>query len=96
MDEEYLFLVAAAGHEEIRLVHERLYRQLGEPLPASFVPHVTIARTSDRARLVKASSRARNHGLRLAGIASHLCVYRIDGPDRRIREAVVSLASRTT
>ncbi|NUO35524.1 MAG: 2'-5' RNA ligase family protein [Dermatophilaceae bacterium] len=95
VEDEYLFLLAQRGAEEFRDVHADLYRQLGRPLPDVFRPHVTIARTADAARRDAARSTALAQGLRIAGTATALCLYRLDGPGRLVREQVVPFANRS-
>ena len=92
VEDEYLFLLADRGADEVRGLHEELYRQLGLPLPAVFEPHVTIARTTDAARLGTARSTALAQGLRIDGTATELSLYRIDAPGRLVLEEVVPLA----
>lgn len=93
VQDEYLFLLAHRGAEEFRGLHEELYRQLGRPLPDVFQPHVTIARTAAVARLDAARSTALAEGLHIAGTATALCLYRLDGPGRLVREQVVAFAA---
>ena len=91
VEDEYLFLLADHGAAEVRGLHEELYRQLGLPLPEVFQPHVTVARTSDAARLGVARTTALAQGLRIDGTATELCLYRIDGPASLALEHVVPL-----
>ena len=91
VDDEYLLLLADRGGDEIRDLHEHLYRELGQPLPEVFEPHVTIARTTDAARLRTARATALAQGLRIDGTATELCLYRVDAPGRLALEQVVPL-----
>jgi 2'-5' RNA ligase len=91
VEHEYLFLLADRGAAKVRGLHEELYRQLGLPLPEVFQPHVTVARTSDAARLGVARTTALAQGLRIDGTATQLCLYRIDGPASLALEHVVPL-----
>ena len=94
VEDEYLFLLAERGGEDIRVLHEDLYRRLGRRLPDVFAPHVTIARTADAGRLNAARSAALAEGLRLAGTATALCLYRVDGAVPLVRELVVPFTGR--
>lgn len=94
VEDEYLFLLAQRGAEEIRDLHEDLYRLLDRPLPEVFRPHVTIARTADAGRLVAARSAALAGGLHLAGTAAALCLFRVEDPGRLVRELVVPFTAR--
>lgn len=90
-EEEYLFLLARTGGEQIRALHEALYARHHLPLPAGFEPHMTIARCPDPVELETARQTAVAEGVSVSGRAASLVVYRIESNGPGIREHVAPL-----
>jgi 2'-5' RNA ligase len=93
-EEEYLFLDVVAGAEDLARLHRHLYRGgLQQFAPVTYVPHITLARSTDRSLLNRAfrAASARNFNF-TAGVSS-ISAYWID-PDRpRIAAFDVVLSS---
>ena len=87
VDDQYLFLLADGGAEEIQKLHDAIYAGPldGLPRPTDFVPHMTIGRSSDPAQIAAAARAAERASISLIGMATALSVYRISG-QKRIRE----------
>lgn len=91
-DCEYVCLTSTQGGNQVQGLHTLLYRAIGVPAPAWFLPHLTIARQSDVKAVEQARAVAASQGLRVEGWAKALSSYRI-GPDgRRHREVTVPLS----
>ncbi|WP_433061849.1 2'-5' RNA ligase family protein [Dactylosporangium sp. CS-033363] len=80
-EDEYLFLLLGAGHDQVRRLHDSVYGLAlpGLQRPARFVPHMTIGRA---AGIVAAGELS----LPVSGLARSLTVYRRDGDGTRTRE----------
>ncbi|WP_433220197.1 2'-5' RNA ligase family protein [Dactylosporangium sp. CS-047395] len=88
-EDEYLFLLLGAGHDQVRRLHEAVYG-LGLPgmhRPARFVPHMTIGRAGGLAA-------AGELILPVAGMARALTVYRRDEDGTRTRELDLPMLAR--
>jgi 2'-5' RNA ligase len=90
--DEYLFLVAEQGREQIH----RLHHDLDDAVPNAytsgmFLAHMTIGRSQDRARLDQAHREAVRTGLCLHGQAEAVSIYRIDSDGNRQVEVVLPL-----
>jgi len=95
VDGEYLFLIAGQGREQIRRLHYELYDELPNArCGGPFLPHMTIGRSPDRARLDEACHEAVHAELRVHGGADALSIYRIDPDGNRPIEAVLPLVRR--
>ena len=85
-ENEYVFLDLAAGREQVTDLHHRLYsgplRQFLATSP--FVPHTTVARTSDPDRLDAALRAASNVDLEFTARVAAITSYEIGGERRRI------------
>jgi 2'-5' RNA ligase len=94
-EQEYLFLVAGRGGEQIARLHDALYdgpfRHARRP--ALFVPHMTIGRCPDSAELTAGAAEAVRLGVRADVVAAAVSVYRISRGGRRRRTLDVSLCS---
>lgn len=85
-DEEYLFLLARQGGEQIRRLHLDLYAALPDAhVEGVFTPHMTVGRQPDRVRIEAAYRSAREIDLHVSGTARAIALYRIDpDADRRV------------
>jgi 2'-5' RNA ligase len=86
--DEYLFLLLGEGHEQVRRLHEAVYRLEipGMHLTGPFEPHLTVGRCpaeSDRTAAVRA---AQELPLPLTGAATSLTLYRLGDGGERVRE----------
>jgi 2'-5' RNA ligase len=95
-EQEYLFLVAEQGREEITRLHAALYdgpfRRAA--WPATFIPHMTIARCRDRSQLAAAAAEAARREIRVQGIAATISAYRVSDDGQRTRTLDLPLAGR--
>ncbi|WP_353648491.1 2'-5' RNA ligase family protein [Nakamurella sp. A5-74] len=84
---EYLFLTADVGDEHIVDLHRRSYGALQLPLPADFVPHMTIGRRPAGSEAKHMLARAT--GLVVEGWARSMTIYRRHLDGRRTFECTV-------
>jgi 2'-5' RNA ligase len=93
--DEYLFLLVNQGREQVRRLHEAIYRQAlrGARRPSEFVPHMTIGRHAEKTALQAGISEAARIKLPLIGRALSLTVYRRDEDGRRVRELDMPLGT---
>jgi 2'-5' RNA ligase len=92
-EQEYLFLVAGRGGEQVARLHDALYdgpfRHARRP--ARFVPHMTVGRCPDSAKLAAGAAEAVRLGIRADVRAAAVSVYRISQDGRRSRTLDVPL-----
>lgn len=96
-EQEYLFLVAGQGGEQITRLHEALYdgpfRHARRP--ARFVPHLTIGRCPDPAELAAGAAEAVRLGVQADVLAAAVSVYRISPSGQQSRTLDVPLRGPT-
>jgi 2'-5' RNA ligase len=94
-EDEYLFLLAREGADQISRLHHDLYAGLlpGLAAPRVFVPHMTVGRRRHPDELLTALGEANGVQLSLDGFALALSIYRIEQGGRRVRELDVPLPS---
>jgi len=91
VEDEYVFLNIVAGADELARMHRALYRdELQAFAPARYVPHITLARTTDRTLLERAFESASAKNFDFTVVVSSISVYWID-PDLP-RRAVFEVA----
>lgn len=87
-DSQYLFLLPdVVGNELVQRLHEAIYAGplVAAARPERFLPHMTVARTRERALLLAAERAAHDVRLALVAEVTTLSAYRIDG-EKRVRE----------
>jgi 2'-5' RNA ligase len=95
-DQEYLFLAARCGGDQIRRLHIDLYTALADAhIATPFTPHMTIGRQHERTHIDRALRAARRLNLHLRGTARQLTLYRIDNTGRHV-ECVAALVQLST
>jgi 2'-5' RNA ligase len=96
-EQEYLFLVAGRGGEQIARLHDALYDGpfCHARRPALFVPHMTIGRCPDSAELAAGADEAVRLGVRADVLATTVSVYRISQDGRRSRTLDVPMRSHS-
>lgn len=92
-DDNYVFLLACEGAEEVKDLHDRLYRGplRGLPRPLAFIPHMTVGRCQEEKSAKSAVREAEQLDLSLIGLASVLTVYEIKADGLRSQEFQISL-----
>ncbi|MGH3404838.1 MAG: 2'-5' RNA ligase family protein [Streptosporangiaceae bacterium] len=92
-EQEYLFLVAGRGGEQVARLHDALYdgpfRHARRP--ALFVPHMTIGRCPDLGELAACAAEAVQLGVQADVLAATVSVYRISQGGQRSRTLDVPL-----
>ena len=92
-EDEFLFLIAAEGGDEVSSLHRDLYSGVipGLVAPDEFVPHVTVGRPGGGVNLAASRADAERLGLSLSGRATALSIYSRDARGRRVREVDIRL-----
>jgi len=92
VDDEYLFLIAGRGREQIHRLHHDLHDAVPNAYTSGpFQAHMTIGRSQDRTRLDEAHREAVRAELQVHGQAQAVSVYRIDADGSRHVEVVLRL-----
>ncbi|MGH3400999.1 MAG: 2'-5' RNA ligase family protein [Streptosporangiaceae bacterium] len=95
-EQEYLFLVAGRGGEQVARLHDALYdgpfRHARQPSP--LVPHMPIGRCLDSAELAAGAAEAVRLGVRAEVRAAAISVYRISHDGRRSQTLDVCLGGQ--
>lgn len=94
-DDEYLFLLMDQGHDEIRQLHESVYRLTlsGVRRPRHFIPHMTVGRRASTTELEIALAEASKLPLPIDGIARAVSMYRREDNGDRHHELEVALSA---